>query len=169
MYSIWFCASLPLIIWLCCNVNLHFYLFLSFCCPHPRPPPISTRFPGCWANTMFSLCKITRLIKANKQTTALRQLQMKANLYTINSRRSSFNLPLRPAHCSPPPLATSPPFTPPSPVGAPYLRPALVLLGWAQRQGKLTDASIIHRSPLLSFSLSVYSFARSASLCTALR
>lgn len=122
-----------------------------------RPPlPLS---PGSLdaEQTQCSLCKITRLIKANKQTTALRQLQMKANLYTINKRRSSFNLPVRPAHCSPPPFFSTSilvPLLPPSRVLP--ISVLAVLLGWAQRQGKLTDASIIHRSPLLSLSLSVF-------------
>ncbi len=122
--------------------------------------------------TQCTLCKITRLIKANKQTTALRQLQMKANLYTINKRRSSFNLPVRPAHCSPPPfLSTSillhllllHLLLPPTRVLP--ISVLAVLLGWAQRQGKLTDASIIHRSPLLSLSLCLFF---SGFLCRAL-
>lgn len=85
----WF--SLPLLSW-----------------PRFFPPPLSS--PPSLApssgfldaqQTQCSLCKITRLIKTNKQTTAIRQLQMKANLYTINRRRSSFNLPLCPGRCSP--------------------------------------------------------------------
>lgn len=130
-------------------------------------PPLCPRLPLSPGSldaeqTQCSLCKITRLIKANKQTTTLRQLQMKANLYTINKRRSSFNLPVRPAHCSPPPFLSSSilcfsythPLLPPYPVLP--ISVLAVLLGRAQRQGKLTDASIIHRSPLLSPSLSVF-------------
>lgn len=134
---------------------------LSLSLPLPLCPrlPLS---PGSLdaEQTQCSLCKITRLIEANKQTTTLRQLQMKANLCTINKRRSSFNLPVRPAHCSPPPFLSSsipcvsythPLLPPPYPVLP--ISVLAVLLGRAQRQGKLTDASIIHRSPLLSPSL----------------
>lgn len=78
-------------------------------CP---PLPLSPGFLDA-EQTQCSLCKITRLINANKQTTALRQLQMKANLYTINKRRSSFNLPVCPACCS------TPPFLPPSSASPP--------------------------------------------------
>lgn len=113
--------------------------------------------------TQCSLCKITRLINANKQT-ALRQPQMKANLYAINRGRSSFNLPVRPARCC---CSTPPPLPPSSASPAPSLSSSSLtafvlpisvltaLLGWAQRQGKLTDASIIHRSPPLSLCLSL--------------
>lgn len=103
----------------------------------------------------------------DKQTPALRQLQMKANLYTINKRRTSVNLPLRPAYFSAPPLFslsilclspttthTHPPTHPPLSCVLP-ISDLAVLLGWAQRQGKLTDASIIHRSPILSLALSL--------------
>lgn len=98
----------------------------------PSPPsrsPLSPLVPWMLSKTQCSLCKITRLIKANKQTTALTQLQMKANLYTINKRRSSFNLPVRPAHCSPPPFLSSSsthPPTPPTLPCAPYLSPCCV-------------------------------------------
>lgn len=81
-----------------------FLFYLSPSCLSLRPPLPLSRGSLDAEQTQCSLCKITRLIKANKQTTALRQLQMKANLYTINKRRSSFNLPMRPAHCSPPPF-----------------------------------------------------------------
>lgn len=146
--------------------------FLSSSSSLSRCPPLPLS-PGSLdaEQTQCSLCKITRLIKANKQTTALRQLQMKANLYTINKRRSSFNLPVRPACCSPPPfLSTSilclssstHPLLPPSRVLP--ISVLAVLLGWAQRQGKLTDASIIHRSPLLSLSLCLFC---SGFLCSA--
>lgn len=148
--------------------------------PSLRPSP-----PGFLdaEQTQCSLCKITRLINANKQT-AQRRPQMKANLYTINRGRSSFNLPMRPARCcsTPPPSFTSVLclFCPPRFPSAPRLLPPLacvlpisalaVLLGWAQRQGKLTDASIIHRSPPLSLSF-LFSPSPSTSLpplCSAL-
>lgn len=66
---------------LCCSV---IFLFLSssalsLCLPLPLSPASLDA-----EQTQCSLCKITRLIKANKQTTALRQLQMRGNLYTIN-------------------------------------------------------------------------------------
>lgn len=79
--------------------HCHSLLSSSICPPHPASPGSLDA-----EQTLCSVCKITRLIKANKQTTALRQQQMRANLYTINKRRSSFNHPLHPAHCSPPPL-----------------------------------------------------------------
>lgn len=75
---------------------------LSLCPPLPLSPGFLDA-----EQTQCSLRKITRLINANKQTTALRQPQMKANLYAINKRRSSFNLPVCPARCSTPP--SSPP------------------------------------------------------------
>lgn len=133
-----------------------FLFYLSPSCLSLRPPLPLSRGSLDAEQTQCSLCKITRLIKANKQTTALRQLQMKANLYTINKRRSSFNLPMRPAHCSPPPFfstSSTHPLLPPSRVLP--ISVLAVLLGWAQRQGKLTDALIIHRSPFLSLPLSV--------------
>lgn len=74
-------------------------------CPPSFLPPSPPGFLDA-EQTQCSLCKITRLINANKQTTALRQPQMKANLYAINRGRSSFNLPARPARCrcsTPPP------------------------------------------------------------------
>lgn len=114
---------------------------------------------------MFSLQRSQDLSRQNKQTTALTQLQMKANLYAINKRRSSFNLPVRPAHCSPPPflyLLLQSTHSSHPPCVLPYLSPCCVLLGWAQRQGKLTDASIIHRSPLL---FCFFPLAFSAVLC----
>lgn len=86
--------------------------------------------------TQCSLCKITSLINANKQTTALRQPQMKANLYAINRGRSAFNLPVRPARCccTPPPSSCRPlpllppPLPPPlfTRLCAPYLSPCRV-------------------------------------------
>lgn len=110
--------------------------------------------------TQCSLREITRLINANKQTTALRQPQMKANLYAINKRRSSFNLLVCPARCSTPPSlppssASPSPPTPSPPARVLPISVLAVLLGRAQRQGKLTDASIIHRSPLLSLFFSL--------------
>lgn len=139
---------------------------LPFCPSSPRSLPLS---PGSLdaEQTQCSLCKITRLIKANKQTTALRQLQMKANLYTINKRRSAFNLPVRPAHCSPPPfLSSSSSSSHSSHPPACSLSQSLLLCCWAGLKGreKRTDASIIHRSPRLSPSLCQFSpgFLRSA-------
>lgn len=101
-----------------------------------------------------------------KQTTALRQPQMKANLYAINRGRSSFNLRVRPACCccccSTPPCSFTAVLCLFCPLlFLPFLACVLtisvltVLLGRAQRQGKLTDASIIHRSPPLSLCLSL--------------
>lgn len=77
--------------------------------PSSCPPSLPPSLPGFLdaEQTQCSLCKITRLINANKQTTALRQPQMKANLYAINRGRSSFNLPVHPAHCC---CSTPPPF-----------------------------------------------------------
>lgn len=95
--------------------------------------------------TQCSLCEITRLINANKQTTALRQPQMKANLYAINKRRSSFNLPVRPARCntppSLPPSSASLPSPTPSYLPPPPLLPACslsqsLLCCWAGLKGK---------------------------------
>lgn len=58
--------------------------------------------------TQCSVREITRLINANKQTGAQRQPQTNADLYLINKRRSSFNLPVCPARCrSTPPSFTS--------------------------------------------------------------
>lgn len=67
---------------LCCSVIFLFFFSssaLSLCLPLPLSPGSLDA-----EQTQCSLCKITRLIKANKQTTALRQLQMRGNLYTIN-------------------------------------------------------------------------------------
>lgn len=137
-------------------------LLLSFSVHPALQLSLPPSFPGFLdaEQTQCSLCEITRLINANKQTTALRQLQMKANLYAINKRRSSFNLPVRPARCSTPPSlppssASSPSPTPSPPARVLPISVLAVLLGRAQRQGKLTDASIIHRSPLLSLFLSL--------------
>lgn len=113
----------------------------------PLPPSTSSLDAE---QTQCSLREITRLINANKQTTALRQPQMKADLYPIDKRRSSFNLPVCPARCrsTPPPLTSTHSSLPLLPISA-----LAVLLGWAQRQGKPTDASIIRRSALLSLLL----------------
>lgn len=124
-----------------------------------RPPLPPSTSPLDAEQTQCSLGEITRLINANKQTTALRQPQMKADLYPINKRRRSFNLPVSGTlpqhsfHLHPP----THPLTPPSllPISA-----LAVLLGWAQRQGKPTDASIIHRSALPSPLLCLASFPR---------
>lgn len=120
----------------------------------PLPPSTSSLDAE---QTQCSLSEITRLINANKQTTALRQPQMKADLYPINKRRRSFNLPVSgtlPQHSS---FTSTHPPTPPSllPISA-----LAVLLGWAQRQGKPTDSSIIHRSALPSPLLCFPSFPR---------
>lgn len=122
----------------CASLLLLLLVFLRPLLP-PSPPPGFLDAE----QTQCSLCKITRLINANKQTTALRQPQMKANLYAINRGRSSFNLPVRPARCCcccstppPPPSFTAcppPPLPPPtsSPsssirLRAPYLSPCRV-------------------------------------------
>lgn len=74
---------------------------------HPPSLPASTSSLDA-EQTQCSVCEITRLINANKQTTVQRQPQMKANLYLIDKRRSSFNLPVCPARCrSTPPSFTS--------------------------------------------------------------
>lgn len=122
------------------------FLSFSFILLFPSSPPLLLPCSLDAEQTQCSLCKITRLIKANKQTTALRQLQMKANLYTINRRRSSFNL----AHTAV--LLPSPRLS-----SCVCSLSASSLCCWAglKGKGKLTDASIIHRSPLLSLSLSL--------------
>lgn len=85
---------------------------------HPPLPPSTSSLDA--EQTQCSVREITRLINANKQTTAQRQPQMKADLYLINKRRSSFNLPVCPARCrSTPPSFTSThllhPSLPPAP------------------------------------------------------
>lgn len=121
------------------------FLCFSFILLFPTSPSLLLPSSLDAAQTQCSLCKITRLIKANKQTTALRQLQMKANLYTINRRRSSFNLTHTAALLPSPCLSSSCSLSASSPCC------------WAglKGKGKLTDASIIHRSPLLSLFLSL--------------
>lgn len=138
-------------------------------CP---PLPLSPGFLDA-EQTQCSLCKITRLINANKQTTALRQLQMKANLYTINKRRSSFNLPVCPACCSTPPFLPPSSASPPPPTYSSHppvcsLSQSL-LCCWAGLKGKenwLTHRLFIDHPFFLSLSLCLVFFLTfSAVLC----
>lgn len=101
---------------------------LSLSTPPSSSPSLRPSVPGFLdaEQTQCSLCEITRLINANKQTTALRQPQMKANLYAINKRRSSFNLPVHPARCSTPPSLPPSSASPPPPTLSYYPSPPLL-------------------------------------------